>query len=451
MSKFTINTSDFVKTLSNLPTISSKYNYTLSMVKITIGDNIIRIESTDKDNYVNVIVDACTTGEGEFLVDVALLKKAIGKSKEAVTVEVNDDSKISVITGTTIVTLDGYKTEDFPKPEAAVNRVKLFTVDADTFGMAFDTVSYAVGPEKMNGLCGVMIEVNDNSLDFVTSDTFRLATINVKAEIENKANVNYLISTLKIASKLAKSGKITVYTNTNEHGHTTGVTLCGDNFTICACIHDGQFPRWREVIPTKGDFKFILPVVETIKKVKELIPFTNSYCSVESFIKDGKITFRASGTESVVTIDGDTTGFWGFVVNANYLIQALEQCDGYALVHMSEGDPIRIEDNISVHVISPINNKDLFVCRYCGKTHSDTITRNIRTNLSCCPECAEKAEKACLDGTVVTYPDKTVVVKSSKEFKVTSKMVKDLLSMVKATTSAENDEEAWKFIVEKVK
>jgi len=452
MFKFTANAADITRAIAALPFPTEKVTI-CRKVKISVGTNEVVLTSSDKENFATVTLSAKTEGFGEVLTDAAQLKKVLGKSKESATFEVDDNNDINITIGGSALKLEGMATDAFPSPATVNNKVKLFTVDTDTFVMAFDTVEYAVANETIYSLSGIMIEVNEDSLDFATSDTHRLATINVNAEVENKANVNYLLSTLKTAKKLAKGGKITFYANKNDKDEVTGVILAGENFNIAASIKEGLFPRWREVIPSNMDFKFLLPVVETVKVLKELLPLTNEVTNaVDAFTKDGKIAFRACETGSVAVTNIDATGFWGFTINANYLIESLQQCDGTAIVTTGERNPLCIRDGISIHVVSPVYPKSgVNSCPCCGNNGNYSAVQTLRTKLACSPDCAAKADKAYLDGTLVTLPAKTAAVKVEKEFKVTAKMVKDLLNTIKATTSITTDEEAWKFVVDNMK
>lgn len=452
MFKFTANAADVTRAIAALPFPTEKVSI-CRKVKIFLGANEVFFTSSDKENFATVTLSAKTEGFGEVLTDAAQLKKVLGKSKESATFEVDDNNDIKVTFGGSALKLEGMGTEAFPSPAAVNNKIKLFTVDTDTFVTAFDTVEYATANEAMYSLSGVMIEVNDDSLDFAASDTHRLATINIKAEVENKANVNYLLSTLKTAKKLAKGGKVTFYANKNDKDEVTGVVLEGENFTIAASTNEGKFPRWREVIPSRLDFNFILPVVETVKALKELLPLTDKCTNeVDAFTKNGKVAFRAVETGSVAVTDIDATGFWGFTINASYLIESLQQCDGTVIVSTGERNPLLIKDGISTHVVSPVYPKSgVNSCPCCGNTGNYSAVQTNRTKLACSQECAEKAEKNYLDGTYVKLPAKTEAVKVEKEFKVTAKMVKDLLNTIKATTSITTDEEAWKFIVDNMK
>jgi DNA polymerase-3 subunit beta len=444
MFKFTAAAADINNALATLTFTHDKIRPLLGCVKVTVENGIARFIGTNVENYMTICVNATTFDSGMFAVNTKQFRKIVGKTG-SVTVEVNDDGAIKVTTGSGTFSLEPFCVGDFPMTPD-YNTVKVFEIDADALKTACDTVAYATARnESCYSLTGMYVEAEDDGVSFVGTDTHRLATVKVKLPVAEKVNINFLPETLRLINKVAK-GIVEVrasYDADDEKKLAKTLVICGENFIIRAATVEGQFPRWREVIPGSLDFSFVLNAPEVAKKVKALMPVVNEITrSIRTFQRGSQIVFRSTQDGSEIAVDANTEGFWGFNVNLEYLLEVLAVFKGNVLVSLNENSTLKFTDGNSVHLLSPVYMKNGFdTCPCCGGTNSNAV-HNMYTKAACSEVCAERALTArSANVKLPAEPAKGSEVE--KEFKVTAKMIKELMTRVKDLNGITDDQKAW--------
>lgn len=207
-------------------------------------------------------------------------------------------------------------------------------------------------------LNGVHINIEEELCEFVTSDTHRLSLCKKVINNPNKTKCHAIVIT-KGMSELAKlaDGEANVKIQITPH-ELIAKNSCS---TMVARLVDGQFPRYREVIPTNTVITVEIDREEMLRGLRLVGRVSNQESHAIRFKAEGnKVILKAAGGETgsgEVTLEATTTGEPVEAnFNYNYVMDALRVLKEAKVVFnfRTGDDPVRLDEGDFVHVIMPI-------------------------------------------------------------------------------------------------
>jgi len=204
---------------------------------------------------------------------------------------------------------------------------------------------------------GVLLDINENTVDVVASDTHRLAAYQFPIEGGKPAQkiIPYR-AVREIIRLVSEPGKVTVATTGNS------IVVNNGNTTLTCIEIEGQYPNWRGIIPTNFALEAKVQRESLLDSLKRLsvipvdankIPVTRlGFAQERQFNTQGTLTLsgksdKTGEIQEVVDVELVIGGTTQTTVNTNYLREFVQTAKGQeVLVYMQESNtlPLLLKD-----------------------------------------------------------------------------------------------------------
>ena len=321
--------------------ISIEVQGTSLVLKATDYEVGLVIESTQ----VSVEMSGSITANGKKLLDIIRILKDSEVVLESV------QNTLHIQQGHSNFKLPTFNATDFPafpiftdKPrieidsKVLIESLKKITPAADTNNPKFE-------------LNGALIDIQKDHINFVSTDTRRLAVVNVVQTSEKELS---LIVPKKAIIEIQKlfGSKIDIYYDE------TYLIIHSDQYTFFTKLINGKFPDYSRIIPKEVSKNFMLPKAAMIDAIKQITTISN----------DLKITFHANFIEfeslSDDNIEAKTelafeSGFetpFSIAVNSRYILDFISNTANSAFnIGLNEPNmPFVLEDENFKTIVMPI-------------------------------------------------------------------------------------------------
>ena len=335
----------------------------LQNVQIKGNDNnTITLTGTDLEIGISIILEIDEIIEPEtVLVSAHTLQGIISEDKsEIVTFDIKDDVAI-MTTSKGEFNFSVAVDEDFPKISEITDE-NIFEIPGDALADAISKTEFATAKgDTRYALNGICVNILDDSIDFVSSDTHRLSKVNKKINKINVENGKYIIITkgMKELAKLSVGEEVVkIQIHNNE------LIAKTSNATIVTRLVEGQFPNYNNVIPNEKNVELELNREEIINGLRLVGKMSNEEShSVKFEAANQKLCLSAtagnigSGSQEYdINITGGEirTNF-----NYNYMIDALKSFNSSELILLFKDNdtPVKIEEGDYLHIVMPITTK----------------------------------------------------------------------------------------------
>jgi len=247
----------------------------------------------------------------------------------AVTLDLKDDH-LTVSCQDSVFVIHTLNPMDFPLfPQ--INTKKAGTIPSDVFSSMIKKVIKAVSKDESRAiLTGVLVKLDENTLQLVATDSYRLAIAKNRIERTVDRAIELIIpgDVLDEIRRLITSQKeVTISDSENQI-----VFNFGETIFITRKI-EGSYPNYNAIIPSENSISAVIETAQLLEVVKRVAITAQSHTPIR-FIFDGntqfidissKIQDIASSNERVpAQIDGDLLEI-GF--NHQYIIDGLSAID----------------------------------------------------------------------------------------------------------------------------
>lgn len=252
---FTINAKTFADALAScLRVIPNKAPINiLECFKLELLNDKLRITASSPENSVFMMIEpTAIEGQGAICVNARkftdLFKRLEGDANVSV-----DGTSITIKTASGKYEMQGIEASNFPATDGIENPILSTTFATETFINGIDSVLYATGTDEYRQImCGVHVDIDNDSLVFVATDTRKLATSTHKLAEPLESPAEFTIPTFAsslIRTLFAKEPTITITLSENK------VIFGNERVRFCATLLNGNYPNWRRVIPQDNAIK----------------------------------------------------------------------------------------------------------------------------------------------------------------------------------------------------
>jgi len=334
----------------------------LNNIKIEVSDKCIKLIATNLEIGVTHIIRGKVDKEGVVIVDSKILSNYISLlPNKQVDIE-SFDKHIHIHCDNYKTTLHGQQGDDFPLLPV-IDKENEIVVKADSLKKALSQVIFAVSTnESRIDLSGVLFILEDKEMCLVATDSYRLAERRMSLEkplTENKRlivpskTVQEVIRILSSVSgeddAMDEQEEVRIYISDNQIMFKIGST------ELISRLIEGQFPDYKQVIPTKINTEVLIEKSEIVRATKAASLFSKN--DVNDIIldfpenKNKLIVSSSSGQvgENVIELKTNVHGVDNSLsLNYKYFLDGLGNVDG---------DRVRIEvvDKNSPCLIKPEN------------------------------------------------------------------------------------------------
>ena len=321
----------------------------LGHLLMTAEEGRLRIEATDLEIGMECIVEANVQEQGSLTVPARVLTEFLAALPETDVQISNDESNtVDVVCGTSDFSILGLPAEEFPRLPEVREDVSL-TIENDVLREGIRNTSFAISQDESRAiLTGILMQVAETALKFVSTDTHRLC-VQDSPLVESRGTVNAIVPgrAMNEVTRIVPEGAGTVEVKIAPNQIMFKV---GDTILISRLI-EGQFPNFDKVIPKEHNRKLTVPTEQFMQSVKRvaIVARENSNRAILC-TQDGTLVLTAeSGNvgraheEVEVVREGDDVKI---AFNAKYLMDVLSVIDTEAL-------EVELTGEVSPAVIRP--------------------------------------------------------------------------------------------------
>jgi len=351
--KFTTNKSKFEIIISSMqPFLEKKDSSSItSHIYIEILNNNLNLKSTDYEMGLSATINDITNIEdGKATVNGSNLLNIIRRLKnDEINFEVlNNDLKI--YQGKSSFKLPMYNADEYP---SFPNVENLSSLEINTINLINSIKKITPAIDNNNPkfeLNGALIDIKNENINFVATDTRRLA-------ISNLRNISNDPMQIIVPKKAIVEIQKLFFDETKISYDETNLILSNNNYTFFTKLINGKFPDYERIIPKTLKYNFSIAknlLVESIKLITSLKPnikitFNNDNILFESVDEDSE-----AKTQIDINLNIEDTFY--IAVNSKYLLDFLSSSDNENItIGFNESNlPFYLEDDKFKTIIMPI-------------------------------------------------------------------------------------------------
>lgn len=253
--QFTCNQDTFSKYLNIISrVVSSKPGLPiLNNVQFESSKGKLIMTATDLEIGINTWIGADVKSEGKITVPAKQLTEfvnSIPSEKVEVTL---DNQNFNISSTNNSATFNTMSSEDFPSVATVTDKKPLFKISKEELTKSVNRVAFACATDDIKPvLTGVLLEVVGENISFVGTDGLRLSRQIVKLDSSAEKDVNILVPVkallelAHIVTEIGEDDDIEVYLIEDRNQ----VLFRYSDVDLVSRLIDGQFPEYRQIIPT---------------------------------------------------------------------------------------------------------------------------------------------------------------------------------------------------------
>ncbi len=314
------------RTLPNRPSLP-----VLAGLVINAADDAVSLSGFDYEVSTRATIDADVENAGSTLVSGRLLAD-IARSLPAQPVVVSLEGNRVVITcGRSSFTLPTLPLDDYPAlPEMPHSSG---SIDAATFAHAVGQVAIAAGrDDTLPTLTGVRVEVDGSTIVMAATDRYRLAVRECQwnpADAKVQAEILVPAKTLADTAKSLGSADSVMLALAPEGERLMGFE--GSNRRTTTRLLDGEFPKYRSLLPNESSTHAQVDTASLIEAVKRVALVAERNTPVRLTFGGSEVALRAGNGEDAqaeealeANVEGDDIEI---AFNPGYLLDGLSAID----------------------------------------------------------------------------------------------------------------------------
>lgn len=320
----------------------------LNNILIRATDGNIELISTNLEIGVTHQLRGKVESEGEFTVDSKLITEyvALLSGEDKVLAE-EKDGELRVEAGTYKTKIKGESAKEFPLIPV-IPKKSFYKCPLIDFKKALNSVVFAVSTsENRVELTGVLFSFNSKTLSLAATDSYRLAEkelmVEYRAASDEEAEIGTEETKLIVPAKtiqellrilnnwdganLSEDEGVNIYISDNQ------IMFTVDSVELISRLISGQYPDYKQIIPTQSQTRAIVDRQELIRATKAAALFSKTGINdiTLKFVKNKILISSYSGAsgESQIEVSSDNQGEDNEItINFRYLLDGLNNIDG---------------------------------------------------------------------------------------------------------------------------
>jgi DNA polymerase-3 subunit beta len=297
----------------------------LSNVLLKTDKGRLKIAATDLEVGIETWITSKVENEGEITIPAQTFSNFVS-SLPSDKVSLNSDKDgLQVQCNKFKARFNGLDPEEFPIiPE--VDSDPVFKIQGDLMSKILNQVQPACSfSDTRPEISGVFLKGAKEKLSFAATDSFRLAEKQVKIENDQEIELIIPLKTVQELIKATKGVKKEIEISADE----SQIEFRFENSRIISRLIEGDFPDYKEIIPSDFDTKVIFGRDDFKKAVKRASFFASKINDVRLEVKEsGEVGVSARSQkigENVSALEGKVEGeAVKSVFNYNYLLDGLK-------------------------------------------------------------------------------------------------------------------------------
>ena len=323
-----------------------------SHIYISAKDSKLTLRATDFEmgfeviiENINIIQEGSVTANGRKLLDIVKILK-----DGEINLELKNNM-LFIFQSHSKFKLPIFSYNEFPEFPTYKDKARI-SIDSHILIDSLKKITPAIDNNNPKfELNGALIDIREDSLNFASTDTRRLAVVNI--ENQNTDELSIILSKKAIVEiqKLFFNDIELYYDETN-------LIIRSDQYTFFTKLINGDFPEYSRIIPKEISYTLKLPKAIMIESIKQINTISTDIKL--TFLND-KIVFESLSEDNIeakTEIDFDTGFSEAFViaVNSRYILDFLNSINSIDFIlGLNEGNlPFILNDNNFKTVVMPI-------------------------------------------------------------------------------------------------
>ena len=361
--KFSINQSEFNAALSVVfKGVSTRATLPIfSGILIKAQNGMLVLESTNMDQSIRSTCTALVEEEGSTVVPARLLTDIVKTLPDAAIHMSYSDDVATILCDTSSFSLKTLNALDFPgfpqvEPENTVN------IPFKVFSSMVKRVGKAVSRDDSHPiLSGVLVDVEEETLKMVATDSYRLSYEQTKLE-QAVPSFSAVVSGSFLADLASLSGDyefITLGLSENQ------IIAEYGNHTFINRRIEGNYPNYEQLLPQKFNTRVTYQTKQFIDAVKRTSLLTNNTSPIRLDINEASQTTQISTTTQDIGAAQETIGSpiegkdIEIAFNAHYLLDGLATFNDaeiyFEMIENTKPGIFKTKDGNYIYLIMPVH------------------------------------------------------------------------------------------------
>jgi len=273
----------------------------LSNVLLRAGDNKLEFTATDLDVSVVCSVEVNVKKKGASTVPVKRFFNIVRElASPEIELEVDEKNACSVRAGASFYKIHGLSADEFP-PIQALKDDKKITLPQEKFRGMLRKTSFAISSDESRYvLNGIFISLKEHKMTMVATDGRRLALVDEEVDIPETSQAEFIIPTKtvnELTRLLGDKGDIEIRFTENQAAFTLKDDK-GFSVLIISKLVEGNYPNYRQVIPSETKERIALPREELLAATRRAQIMTSDKAnSVKIAVSRNNLAITANSPE----------------------------------------------------------------------------------------------------------------------------------------------------------
>lgn len=323
-----------------------------SHVYFNVSQNTLTIKATDYEigflvqiQEINIFQEGSITANGKKLLDIIKILK-----NDIITLE-QINNYLHITQAQSKFKLPTFAHNEFPKFPTHDTSSKI-SINSHILIESLKKITPTIDNNNPKfELNGALMDIQNNSINFASTDTKRLAIMNITNENIKELSIIIPKKAIIEIQKLFFDEIEIFYDETN-------LIITSQQYTFFTKLINGKFPEYQRIIPKETKYKIMLPKQLMIESFKQITTISNDIKL--TFFQDN-ITFEALSDDNIEakTQINFNTPFeepFELAVNSRFILDFLNVIDNKEfLIELNEGNlPFMLSDNNFKTIIMPI-------------------------------------------------------------------------------------------------
>ena len=323
-----------------------------SHVFISASNSLLTLKATDYEigyfvntNNVNIAQDGSTTANGKKLLDIIRILK-----DGNINLEVKGDM-LYISQAHSNFKLPTFSHQEFPEFPSYEGKSSI-AIDSYLLIESLKKITPAIDTNNPKfELNGALIDIQPDKINFASTDTRRLAVVNIPNTTTNELSIILPKKAIVEIQKLFFNDIELYYDETN-------LIIHSDQYTFFTKLINGKFPEYSRIIPKETVNNLLLPKAIMIDSIKQI---TTISTDVKITFLNDTITFESLSDDNIeakteISFGTGFTEAFTIAINSKYLLDFLNSINNSEFnIGLNEGNlPFILSDENFKTVVMPI-------------------------------------------------------------------------------------------------
>jgi len=323
-----------------------------SHIYLNASNSTLTVKATDYEigflvttKNVNISQDGSITANGKKFLDIVRILK-----DGDINLEVKNDT-LHISQAHSNFKLPTFSYNEFPEFPSYEGKARI-SIESHTLIESLKKITPAIDTNNPKfELNGALIDIKQDSINFASTDTRRLAVVNVNNQSANELSIIIPKKAIIEIQKLFFDDIELYYDETN-------LIIHSEQYTFFTKLINGKFPEYSRIIPKEIANNLVLPKAIMIDSIKQI---TTISTDVKITFLNDIITFESLSDDNIEakTEISHTTGFsepFSIAINSRYLLDFLNSINSSEFnIGLNEGNlPFILSDENFKTVVMPI-------------------------------------------------------------------------------------------------